>query len=135
MSPIKTKPVNLSRYLSLLLIGLLLAGAAFYIAFQARFLILGPQVELTGVPATVQNGPTVDLKGVAKNITALYLNGRPIVTTEDGRFNETVVLEKGYTIVRIDAIDRYGRTANIEQEFVYQGSQLPTVELSLLENR
>lgn len=131
MSPIKSTNLNLSRYVSLFLIGVLLLGAALYVAFQARFLLMGPQVNLYGEPAVVQSEPVVQIEGVATNITAIYLNGKPIVTDENGKFSEKVVLPYGYSTVSIDASDRYGRTTRLEREFVYKGSQ-QNGELSLL---
>ena len=122
MSPIKLPTWTLSRIVSFSLVFLLVVGALVYTLFQGRFLILGPQISLDGIPATVQAERVVTLAGTAKNITALYLNGLPIVTNESGQFQANVVLENGYTIVRLEAVDRYGRRTYVEQDFVYQPS-------------
>lgn len=91
-----------------------------YVLFQARFLLLGPQITLNETPNTVRTERQVTLSGTASNITAIYLNGRSIVTNENGTFNESLVLQNGFSVARIDAVDRYGRTASIEYPFVYQ---------------
>lgn len=90
-----------------------------YILFQARFLIGGPQIQLTNEPDSVQTQPQVVITGITANITDLWLNGRPIVTDETGAFREAILLENGYTIVRIEAEDRYGRRTFVERPFVY----------------
>ncbi|MEZ4200572.1 MAG: hypothetical protein R3B69_03230 [Candidatus Paceibacterota bacterium] len=119
MPGLATKGFPLPKLLTIVAVGLLLAGVLYYVLFQARFLIGGPSVVLADIPPVVQTVREVPLSGTASNITAIYLQGRPIVTNEDGQFNETVILEEGYNIVRIDVHDRYGRSAYVEQAFVY----------------
>lgn len=121
MTPVRLRAPIL-RKLVIGCIALLFMGACIaYVGFQARFLIEGPQVHLTTDPEVVQNGRQIKVAGVANNITAIYLNGRPIVTTEDGVFEESVILENGYTTLRIEARDRFGRTVALKREYVYTG--------------
>lgn len=123
MSPIRQNTFTLSRIIKLaLILGLLVVGAL-YVSFQARFLIIGPQVTLVEVPEAVQTERQVTISGIAKNITEIYLNGRPISTDESGQFKVSVVLENGATTIRIDAEDRYGRQTSVERSFVYKPYQ------------
>ncbi|MCB9810589.1 MAG: hypothetical protein H6779_01940 [Candidatus Nomurabacteria bacterium] len=92
---------------------------ASYVLFQARFVIAGPQITLTEEPTTQHNTRVVELVGTTKNITHLWLNDRPIFTDETGRFDETLVLENGYTIATLRAKDRYGRETELVRSFVY----------------
>lgn len=109
----------LPKLLRILGITGLLAVGIWYAAFQARFLIIGPAVTLLEEPNVVQDERVVNLHGQTHNVTALYLNGQPIVTDPDGVFNVALVLPNGYTIASIDAKDRYGRTTHLERPFVY----------------
>ncbi|MFT5037079.1 MAG: hypothetical protein ACI9VM_000654 [Candidatus Azotimanducaceae bacterium] len=127
MSPIRTDSVWPSHILTYVFIGIVVLLLFSYIIFQARLLIAGPQITLDSIPQTIQTERTVTVSGSAENITEIALNGRPIVTNESGHFNETIVLQNGYTIIRIDASDRYGRGTKVEHEFVY-------TPLSLLPN-
>ena len=120
MSPISLSTFPVPRILSNLLIILLIVSSVLYALFQARLLIQGPTLELTDIPDSVVNERQITLKGTANNITELYLNGRAIVTDEEGVFTESVVLENGYSVVRIDALDRYGRRTHVEAPFVYK---------------
>jgi hypothetical protein len=61
----------------------------------------------------------VTLRGHARNITHITLNGRPIFTDQAGYFQEAMMLENGYTIATIAATDRYGRTTAVSREFVF----------------
>lgn len=124
MSPIKIRHFIIPRILKIVAIAVICIALVYYVLFQARFLIGGPQVALTDTPETVQTERQIVITGTASNITAIYLNGRPIVTNEQGFFSEKVVLENGYSIVRIDAADRYGRTTSIEKPFIYQENNL-----------
>ncbi len=96
-----------------------LALIILYLIFQARFLIIGPNIILANVPAPLQNERQIFLSGSAYNISRLWLNDRPIYTDEKGNFKEALVLENGYTISTLRAEDRYGRTTEVTKEFVY----------------
>ena len=91
-----------------------------YLIYQARFLILGPQVTLTEAGHSPITTQTVELKGTAANITHMTLNGRAIFTDQAGVFQETLVLNHGYNLITITARDRYGREHSIIREFVQQ---------------
>lgn len=105
-------------------IGLVLAliittAIILYIVFQARFLLIGPQLVLLEELPAVTNERFVTIVGQATNITSITLNGRPIFTDEDGYFSEEMMLENGYTIATVAATDRFGRTTDIVREFMY----------------
>jgi hypothetical protein len=95
-----------------------------YVVFQARFLILGPQITLAPTHPGRHNQPVVTLTGSATNITRLWLNDRLIYTDRDGHFTEALVLENGYTIATLTAEDRYGRKTSLKREFVFMPGTL-----------
>lgn len=126
MSPISYKPLLFPRLIKIGAICTVLLLSIWYVGFQARFIIEGPQVTLSPEPSVVYNDRVVLLNGLARNVTALSINGRPIATDPEGNFNEPVVLENGYTIMSIDARDRYGRAVHIERPLVYVPSDAST---------
>jgi hypothetical protein len=91
----------------------------FFVLFQARFLIMGPQIIITEAPEGPQNERQITISGTAYNISHLWLNDRSIYTDAKGNFKETIVLENGYTIATLRAQDRYGRTTKVERPLVY----------------
>ena len=101
----------------MVIIGVLIVLA--YVVFQARFLLTGPQIMLTEEPPRLNNSRQVFLTGQAYNITHLWLNDRPIYTNANGAFREALVLENGYTVTTLRAIDRYGRETAVTRSFVY----------------
>lgn len=98
---------------------ILLCGALWYVAFQARFIITGPQITLEQHTTGRQNVRTATLSGNAQNITRLWLNDRQIFTDQTGYFTEALVLENGYTVATVKAEDRYGRVTSVTREYVY----------------
>ena len=81
-----------------------------YSLFQARFLILGPQVWIENPQDghTVES-PSVTITGQAKNVAWISLNDRQIFTDEKGIWSEKLIVSKGLSIMTIKARDRFGR--------------------------
>ena len=100
-------------------ISLALLCVLVYVLFQARYLIIGPQIVLLTEPGSLQNERQIFLTGTAYNISHLWLNDRPIYTDAQGNFKEALVLENGYTVSTLRAEDRYGRETKVKQSFVY----------------
>jgi hypothetical protein len=90
-----------------------------YVAFQARYIIAGPTLDIYTIDS-VSKERTVVFEGQANNIISIDLNGRTIYTDEGGYFKETIVLENGYTVATIHAQDRFGRTISATRSFVYK---------------
>ncbi len=107
--------LSLPFLLKLILGVLLLVVVVAYGIFQARYIIAGPQIALTEEPPTVTEDASIIVRGQAENIVTITLNGREIYTTDEGRFAETVTLQKGYTVLTIEGVDRYGSRARIER--------------------
>ncbi|MFZ2484935.1 MAG: hypothetical protein WAW81_03290 [Minisyncoccia bacterium] len=81
-----------------------------YSLYQARFLILGPQVWIDSPQdgATVSD-PLVTMNGRAKNVAWIRLNDRQIFTDEDGTWSEKLIVSEGLSIMTVRARDRFGR--------------------------
>jgi hypothetical protein len=95
------------RQTSLIILGILFAA---YCLFQARFLILGPQVTITShEDGAVATEPAVTLSGNARNAAWLSLNDRQIFTDEEGRWSEKLILSPGLSIMTLRVRDRFGR--------------------------
>jgi hypothetical protein len=119
MSPIRINTFDARSFLAMVLGVIVVGGLVVYFAFQARFLLLGPQIMLADTLPVVHTTPTVWLEGSVANIVSLTINGRQIFTDPRGYFREAVVLENGYTVATVAARDRYGRTTTVRREFVY----------------
>ncbi len=119
MSPITIPRVSIERILKIVFIALLMVFFTGYAYYQARNLIEGPAITLTGEPGVIQRDRSLTLMGTARNVVVLRLNGHEINTNEQGRFEHTLTLENGYTILTIEAEDRYGRKTDLRRSFIF----------------
>lgn len=81
--------------------------------------MIGPKI----VIEYPSNGQTVassylEIKGVAKNVSLLYFNGRQIFTDQNGNFKEDLLLVRGYNIIEVSATDKFGRKVKERREIV-----------------
>lgn len=92
-----------------------------YSIFQAQKIVEGPQLTVsTPIDGSVMTQGSVDVVGVAKNISGVFINGRSIVTDESGNFSEKLMLYPGYNIIKLNAEDKFGAKTEKSIEVVYQ---------------
>ncbi len=105
-----------------------------YSAFQAKNLVLGPQVTITE-PRNGSSVPheIVTIRGEARNISAISLNDSPIFITNTGLFEEKLIAPPGYSIMTLRASDRFGRSItryihlmNTEERSIPSPTIMPT---------
>ena len=81
-----------------------------YSLYEARFLILGPQIWIDSPKdGEVAREPLVTIQGRAKNIAWISLNDRQIFTDEKGVWSEKLLVSEGVSIMTVSARDRFGR--------------------------
>ncbi len=103
-----------------ILLFLAFLALALYSLFQARFIILGPDISVTS-PLDEARVTTrvIDLVGNAQNISYISVNDRPIFISEKGDSNEKLIVENGLSIITIRAKDRFGRQTEKTIRVVY----------------
>ena len=80
-----------------------------YSIYQARFMILGPQIWVDSIrDGETVEGSVVTVAGRAKNVAWLTLNDRQIFTDEEGHWSEKLVVSKGSSFISVKAKDRFG---------------------------
>ena len=103
-------------------IGLVFSCAlVFFVYHQTRGLLAGASISIE----SPQNGAlfhdsVLTVSGIAKKISFMSINGRQIFTNEDGRFEESLLLAPGYTIITVSAEDTFKRKVQKQIEVVYQ---------------
>ena len=91
-----------------------------YVLFQARFLILGPQVWINyPKDGEVVANSVIIMEGVARNAAWLTLNGRQIFTDENGLWSEKLIVSPGLSIMTVLARDRFGREREERVRIIY----------------
>jgi hypothetical protein len=93
------------------LIAILIVFLIGYFLFEARFLILGPQITIDSPrDGEVVNDRVVTITGRAQNAAWVSLNGRQIFTDEEGHWSEKLIVSEGLSIMTVSVRDRFGRT-------------------------
>lgn len=100
------------KRLLILLSLLLILG---YGAFEARRLIVGPQITiLSPKDGTATSSSLITISGTAENISFLTINDSAAFTDESGHFVKTISPPPGYAIFTVSATDRFGRRAKAQ---------------------
>lgn len=99
----------------------IIAAIAGYAAFRAKNIVEGPTITVE----SPQDGESfssssIEIRGVARNISYLTLNGGKIFTNESGAFKEETLLSPGYNIETLSAQDRFGRTTEVRLQVIYK---------------
>ena len=83
-----------------------------------EFLFKGVQIEAR----IEQSGETslATVSGNAKNANYISLNGREIFIDKDGSFKESIALIPGYSVITIDATDKFGNDKEKKFQMVYK---------------
>lgn len=97
-----------------------------YVTYQARNLLQGPTITLEESYSPIHHEKWIILEGEARNIVKLTLNGKEIYTNAAGHFRHEAMLEEGYTIMLLEAWDRFGRTTEVIREYVYMPEDTPS---------
>lgn len=87
----------------------LLIGYGF---IEARHLLKGPSLSID-IPSnyTTFSDGFITLSGTTKNTETLVVNGGLLPIDERGRFEKTLLLPKGGSILSLTATDRFGRVS------------------------
>ncbi len=92
-----------------------------YAYFQARDFLAGPQLVIlspeNGI-TVASTSPEIIVRGHAEHISFLTVNGLQIFTDEKGGFTRKLLLPAGYTIITIEAQDKFGRSVKKELQFI-----------------
>jgi Glucodextranase, domain B len=90
---------------------------------KMAFVLNGVQIN-----ANIEHGDGTSLavvSGKAPNANFISLNGREIFIDKDGSFSEKVALIPGFSVITIDATDKFGNSKEKEFQLVYkEGSPL-----------
>jgi len=94
---------------------------ALYGVVRAKNFIKGPEISIS-YPNNGEEvlSPEIEIKGKAKNISNISLNGRQIFTNDKGEFKEHLLLPPGYTIIEVKATDRFGREIGLRRGVIFK---------------
>lgn len=89
-----------------------------YGLFEARGIVFGPRIQVDETPLEVFE-QFVRIQGSAARIAALTMNGAAISVTEEGFFDEPLLLHRGENRIVLRATDKYGNATTRTVTLVY----------------
>ncbi len=100
-------------------VALLVAGFGIYGLFKAWGFLEGPKIIIDEPKSgRVFKNSYINVRGQAKNIASISLNGRRIFIDENGAFSENLLLAMGYNIMQMEAADKFGRSIKEKREII-----------------
>jgi len=75
-------------------------------------------VEIKATLEKKENSSMVMIKGIAEKAIYITLNGREIFIDKNGNFSETIAILPGFSIITLNARDKFGKTAEKRFEIV-----------------
>ncbi|MDO8461084.1 MAG: helix-turn-helix domain-containing protein [bacterium] len=91
---------------------ILLAG---YILFQYRYAIVNPPLDVSSPRNDQVFSKSVAITGKTDPNAAVFVNEEPVSLDKDGNFTKKIDVFPGKTIIRIKAINRLGKSTEIEK--------------------
>ncbi|MBU3926023.1 hypothetical protein KJ763_02555 [Patescibacteria group bacterium] len=112
---------NIRFFLGIGFIIILVISFTFFGFYKAKDFLNGPKINID----SPDNGQVVsisylEIKGSVKNIASLNLNGLQIFTDEKGFFKQGLLLAKGYSIIKISAQDKFGRSVEKKLGIIFK---------------
>lgn len=104
------------KYFLIAAFGALVIG---YGSYQMRGLINGPQIIVDSpINGSSSTSPLVTIRGQARQVARLFLNGEKLTTDRTGHFESQLLLAQGYNIIQLDGEDLFGRWVKRKLELV-----------------
>ena len=114
------------RYTKITALIVIAVGIGLYTFFQGYDLIRGPILEVDSPSSgSVFEEANIEITGMARNISFIYLNEHQIFVDSEGNFTEKLLLLPGYNIMTLRAKDKFNREVKRELHLILNnhGSQ------------
>ena len=112
------KDKNIKWWLGFSSCVVLFAVIGVFAYMKMSFLFKGVQIIAT---VEKSEGSTLaKVTGKAKNAIYITLNGREIFIDKDGSFSEPIALISGFSVITIDAQDKFGKSKEKKFQIVYK---------------
>ena len=79
-------------------------------------------VEIIATLEKVNDSPLIKVTGTANKASYISLNGREIFIDKEGNFSESIAVLPGFSVITLNAKDKFGKTAEKKFEIVKEES-------------
>ena len=109
------------RRIEIALIIIALLGVAGYFIYEARYLSAKPALEIFYPPDNEQiSVKIITIDGRAGSEAKVFINHEEVFVSPGGAFKETIDLQKGLNMITIQAVNKKGRTTDVERRVLVQ---------------
>ena len=92
-----------------------------YAFTRTKTLVQGPSIEIFSPKmGEVVHHELIEVDGKVTNVSTVRLDGREIHTNEKGEFGEKLLVPRGYSILQVEAQDRFKRTERKTLPIIYK---------------
>ena len=110
---------------------LLIVVIVIYSFFQIRTVLFGPHITVfSPINGTTYTKAMIDVRGQIDNANYVSMDGAPLYTDKNGAFNQQLLLLPGYTIIRLDAENKFGKKTEVLLQVILQESVATSVASS-----
>jgi len=87
-----------------------------YIAFQYRFAVISPPLKIVApIEEAVISASTVTISGKTDPNSTIYIDDQSVSVEQDGSFKKEITVFPGKTIIKVLAVNRFGRQTTLER--------------------
>lgn len=109
-------PTTLRGYIGLIIVVLIVG----YALFVGRNYLRGLSLSVTEPRNNASvHDPLLTVRGTAARVSHLFVNGAPVTPDQNGDWSYALLLPPGYSIIGVDATDRFNRSRHIERAVYY----------------
>jgi hypothetical protein len=101
--------IDPKNFVKFTLVTLLFAGIVGYAYFRSKDAIFGITITSSVEDGAVLESNLLTINGNAPHTSRFTINDRELLLDKDGNFIDTLLLQDGYTILKLEASDRFGR--------------------------
>lgn len=103
----------------------------FYGFAEYRAIIDGVKIKISGInDGLTYQSNILKISGSAYRAKELLINGSPTLTEVDGKFNADLVLQNGYNVVTVTAVDKFNKKS--ERVYKVYNNNVDAVSTALL---
>lgn len=92
-----------------------------YLGWQVRHTVRPPELTLMGPSeGLISSNHEVTVSGLTEPEVKVAINGQSVMSDEDGRFNQALMLQPGINTVVITAEKKHGKTTQATRHIIYR---------------
>ncbi len=102
--------IDPKKFIRISLIAVLFLGIFAYAYYRSKDAIFGITITSSVADGATLENKLLTITGNAIHASKFTINDRELLLDKNGNYTDTLLLQDGYTILELEASDRFGRT-------------------------